>query len=97
MITIISRHYCKAEKLDESKQLLNKAGFAQSKFRGFLSRQTLQSQVNHLELVTLTSWESKDDQQQWFNSEERQQTTGPSKTGSFWEKPPEQEFLNILG
>ena len=97
MITIISRHYCKTEKLDESKRLLNAAGLAQSKFKGFLSRQTLQSQTNHLELVTLTSWESRDDQQQWFNSKERQQTTEPSTTGTFWGKPPEQEFLDILG
>ena len=96
MITIISRHYCKKENLEVSKALLNTAGIAQSKFQGYISRETLQSQANALELVTLTTWESIAHQQEWFNSEERQSATAASKTGTFWAKPPEQEFLDIL-
>jgi len=96
MITIISRHYCKEDKLEVSKTLLNTAGLAQSKFKGYISRQTLQSQANSLELVTLTTWTSITHQQEWFKSEERQQATAASKTGVFWAKPPEQEFLDIL-
>jgi len=96
MITIISRHYCKKENVEVSKALLNTAGIAQSKFKGYISRETLQSQANALELVTLTTWESIAHQQEWFNSEERQSATAASKTGTFWAKPPEQEFLDIL-
>ena len=96
MITIISRHYCKKENVEVSKALLNTAGIAQSKFQGYISRETLQSQANALELVTLTTWESIAHQQEWFKSEERQSATAASKTGTFWAKPPEQEFLDIL-
>ena len=96
MITIISRHYCKKENVEVSKALLNTAGIAQSKFKGYISRETLPSQANALELVTLTTWESIAHQQEWFKSEERQSATAASKTGTFWAKPPEQEFLDIL-
>lgn len=44
---------------------------------------TLQSDANNLEVVTLTSWESKEDQQVWFHSQKRQKVSEPTTTGSF--------------
>ena len=96
MITVISRHYCTPQNLDTSIRLLHDAAEIQSTFKGYISRQTLQSHASHLEVITLTSWESKEAQQVWFHSQERQKVSEPTTTGSFWEKPPEHELLEIL-
>ena len=58
MITIISRHYCKEENLEISKALLNTAGLAQSKFKGYISRETLAQEA--LPRMYLFYW------QQWL-------------------------------
>lgn len=96
MITVISRHYCTPQNLDTSIRLLHDAAEIQSTFKGYISRQTLQSHANKFEVVTLTNWESKEDQQVWFHSQERQKVSEPTTTGSFWAKPPEHEVLEIL-
>ena len=96
MITVISRHYCTPQNLHTSIRLLHDAAEIQSTFKGYISRQTLQANTNKFEVVTLTNWESKEDQQVWFHSQERQKVSEPTTTGSFWAKPPEHEVLEIL-
>jgi len=60
MLGVLTHHWAKADRVDEAKKLLDGNGLAQSKARGFVSRQTLYSTSDLTKITTLVVWTSND-------------------------------------
>jgi heme-degrading monooxygenase HmoA len=95
MIGVLTHHWAKADKLDEARQLLDRNGAAQSKARGFVSRQTLYSLADPTKITTLVVWDANDIYDAWRASPER--AVAMYGAEALWSKPPESERFDVAG
>ena len=93
MIGVLTHHWAKDKKVDETGALLDRNGLAQSKAPGFVSRQTLFSLTDPTKITTLVIWESNQIYDAWRASPER--TVAMSGAEDLWARPPESERFEI--
>ena len=95
MIGVLTHHWAKPDKIDEARRLLDGNGLAQSKFKGFGSRQTLYSLSDPAKITTLVTWESAAIYDAWRASPERAKAMAGAD--ALWAKPPESERFEVAG
>jgi len=95
MIGVLTHHWAKPDKVAEAKQFLDRNGIAQSKFRGFGSRQTLLSIAEPTKITTLVTWDSNEIYDAWRASPER--GIAMSGADALWATPPVSERFEVAG
>jgi len=95
MIGILTHHWAKADKVEETKRLLDGNGQAQSKAPGFVSRQTLIALADPTKITTLVVWTSDEIYGAWRASPER--ATAMSGAERLWARHPESERFKLVG
>jgi heme-degrading monooxygenase HmoA len=95
MIGVLTHHWAKPDRVEEARRLLDRNGLAQSRFRGFASRQTLVSLSDATKISTLVVWESNDIYDAWRASPERAAAMFGAE--DLWAKPPEGERFEVVG
>lgn len=95
MIGVLTHHWAQADKADEARQLLDRNGAAQSKARGFVSRQTLYSLSDPTKITTLVVWAANDIYDAWRASPER--AVAMRGAEALWSQPPESERFEVAG
>jgi heme-degrading monooxygenase HmoA len=94
MIGILTHHWAQLGKVDAARQLLDGNGLAQSRFPGFVSRQTLLSQTDPAQITTLVLWQSNEVYDAWRASSER--AAAMSGAVALWSKPPVSERFVVV-
>jgi heme-degrading monooxygenase HmoA len=94
MIGVLTHHWAKPDKVEAARKLLDGNGMAQSKARGFVSRQTLYSTSDPTKITTLVIWDSNEIYDQWRASPER--ATAMSGADALWSKNPESERFQVV-
>lgn len=94
MIGVLTHHWAKEDKSDEARSLLDRNGLAQSKARGFVSRQTLISLADPNKITTLVVWESGDVYDEWRASPERALAMAGAE--ELWARAPESERFQFV-
>jgi heme-degrading monooxygenase HmoA len=89
LIAVLTHHWSLPEKVEEARKLLDGNGLAQSRFGGFVSRQTLLSQTDATQITTLVVWESNEIYDAWRSSPER--AAAMAGADALWSKPPVSE------
>src|SRR5262249_23919126 len=87
MIGVLTHHSAKVGKIDETRKMLDRNYYAQSKAPGFLSRQTLIPLADPAKITTLVLWTTNDIYE--ASRDTPQRTTAMSGTARLWAKPPE--------
>jgi len=95
MILVLTHHWAKPDKVADARGLLDGNGLAQSRFGGFVSRQTLLSVTDRTKITTLVTWRSNEDYDAWRASPER--ATAMSGADELWAQAPESERFNVAG
>ena len=93
MIAVLTHHWAKPETLTEARALLDRNGLAQSKFGGFVSRQTLLSLTEPTKITTLVVWQSNEIYDAWRASAER--AAAMAGADALWSRPPESERFDV--
>jgi len=94
MIAVLTHHWALPHKVEEARKLLDGNGAAQSRFDGFVSRQTLLSQGDATQITTLVVWESNAIYDAWRASPERAAAMAGAE--ALWSKPPVSErFVTV--
>lgn len=93
MIGVLTHHWCKKSKLEQSINLLSHNGLAQSKAPGFVRRQTLYSINDSTKITTLVIWMSNEIYESWRASPER--SVAMTGAEDMWSKSPESERFNV--
>ena len=94
MIGVLTHHWTREDKVAEGRKLLDRNGLAQSKARGFVSRQTLVSIANPTKITTLVVWESSDVYDAWRASPER--AVAMAGAEELWARAPESERFQLV-
>jgi heme-degrading monooxygenase HmoA len=94
MIGVLTHHWAKPDKIEESKKLLDGNGLAQSKAPGFGSRQTLISLTDATKISTLVTWDSNEIYDAWRASPER--AVAMAGAGELWAQPPQSERFDVV-
>lgn len=71
MIGVLTHHWAKTDVIDEARALLDRNGEAQSKAKGFVSRQTFYSISDPAKITTMVKWDSSEIYDEWRASPER--------------------------
>jgi len=95
LIGVLTHHWAKTGKVAEAHALLDGNGLAQSRFSGFVSRQTLDSLSDATKITTIVVWESNEIYDAWRASPER--TVAMAGADELWAKPPESERFTVVG
>ena len=93
MISVLTHHWAKPDKIDAARKLLDGNGLAQSKAPGFGSRQTLYSLGDPTQITTLVTWGSNEIYDAWRASPER--AAAMAGAGELWSKAPESERFQV--
>ncbi len=95
MIGVLTHHWAKPDKIQDSRNLLDRNGLAQSKAPGFGSRQTLYSLSDPTKITTLVTWDSNEIYDSWRASPER--TVAMAGADQLWSQAPESERFDMAG
>jgi len=95
MIGVLTHHWAKADKVEETQRLVDGNGQAQSKAPGFVSRQTLIALADPTKITTLVVWTSDEIYGAWRASPER--ATAMSGAERLWARHPESERFKLVG
>ena len=95
MIGVLTHHWAKADRVQAALTLLDRNGLAQSRFAGFVSRQTLGSLSDATKITTLVVWDSNEIYDAWRASPER--SIAMAGAEELWSKPPESERFTVVG
>ena len=71
MIGVLTHHWAKADVIYEARALLDRNGEAQSRAKGFVSRQTFYSISDPAKITTMVKWDSNEIYDEWRASPER--------------------------
>jgi len=93
MISVLTHHWAKPDKIDAARKLLDGNGLAQSKAPGFGSRQTLYSLGDPTQITTLVTWDNNEIYDAWRASPER--AAAMAGAGELWSKAPESERFQV--
>ena len=93
MIGVLTHHWAKPDKIQDSRNLLDRNGLAQSKAPGFGSRQTLYSLSDPTKITTLVTWDSNEIYDAWRASPERAEAMAGA--GELWSQAPESERFDL--
>ena len=94
MILVLTHHWARPDEVGTARRLLDGNGVAQSRFPGFVSRQTLTSLSDPAKITTLVSWESNEVYDAWRASPER--AAAMAGADALWSRPPESERFEIV-
>ena len=94
MISILTHHWAKPDKIDEARRLLDGNGEAQSRHLGFGSRQTLVSRDDSAKITTIVTWVSNEVYDGWRASPARAEAMAGAE--QLWSRPPESERFNVM-
>ena len=94
MISILTHHWAKPDKIDEARRLLDGNGEAQSRHPGFGSRQTLVSRDDSAKITTIVSWVSNEIYDGWRASPARAEAMAGAE--QLWARPPESERFDVV-
>jgi len=94
MISVLTHHWAKADKIEEARALLDRNGDAQSKAPGFVSRQTLIGLADPAKITTLVVWTSNDIYDAWRASPQR--AAAMAGAAELWAKHPESERFQVV-
>lgn len=94
MIGVLTHHWARPDKIDESRRLLDGNGAAQGRHPGFVSRQTMVSRGDAAKITTLVTWESNDIYDGWRASPAR--TEAMAGADQLWARPPESERFDVV-
>ena len=95
MIGVLSHHWASEDRVMEARNLLDRNGLAQSKWSGFVSRQTLYSLSDPTKITTLVVWDSDETYNAWRASPECAVAMAGSE--EMWARPPESERFQVAG
>jgi heme-degrading monooxygenase HmoA len=93
MIGVLTHHWAKPDKIEEAKKLLDRNGLAQSKARGFGSRQTLYSLSDPTQITTLVTWDSNEIYDAWRASPQRAEAMAGAD--QLWARPPHSDRFEV--
>jgi len=95
MILVLTHHWAKPDEVEAARRLLDGNGLAQSRFPGFVSRQTVLSMSDPTKITTLVTWRSNEIYDAWRSSPER--ATAMAGADALWAKAPESERFEVAG
>lgn len=95
MIGVLTHHWAKQDRVRQARELLDRNGIAQSRFAGFVGRQTLLSLSDQTKISTLVTWESGEVYDAWRVSLERAKAMAGAE--ELWAQPPESERFEVTG
>jgi heme-degrading monooxygenase HmoA len=93
MIGVLTHHWAKPDKIEEARKLLDRNGLAQSKARGFGSRQTLYSLSDPTQITTLVTWDSNEIYDAWRASPQR--AVAMAGADQLWSNPPHSDRFEV--
>jgi heme-degrading monooxygenase HmoA len=93
MIGVLTHHWAKPDKIEEARKLLDRNGLAQSKARGFGSRQTLYSLSDPTQITTLVTWDSNEIYDAWRASPQRAEAMAGAD--QLWARPPHSDRFEV--
>ena len=94
MITVLIHYWVKPEHKEELKRLCRESGERQSKYPGFISRQTWVSMDDPLRITTITTWRSKEERDAWWNNPQR--LANKQDESYLYTRPDEKEWWEVL-
>jgi heme-degrading monooxygenase HmoA len=95
MIGVLTHHWALPDRVAEARALLDGNGLAQSRFAGFVSRQTLLPPNDPTQITTLVVWQSNEIYDAWRASPERAAAMAGAE--ALWAKPPVSERFEVAG
>ena len=93
MILVLTHHWAKPDQVVAARRLLDGNGLAQSRFAGFVSRQTLLSLADPAKITTVVTWQSNEIYDAWRASPER--AAAMAGADALWAKAPESERFEV--
>lgn len=94
MIGVLTHHWAKADVIDEARALLDRNGEAQSKAKGFVSRQTFYSISDPAKITTMVKWDSSEIYDEWRASPERAAVMEGAER--LWSRQAESERFHVV-
>ena len=93
MIGVLTHHWAKPDGITAARKLLDGNGEAQSRAPGFVSRQTLISLADPVQITTLVVWTDNGVYDAWRASPERAKAMAGAD--QLWAKPPQSERFRV--
>jgi heme-degrading monooxygenase HmoA len=93
VIGVLTHHWAKPDRIGAARELLDGNGLAQSRFPGFVDRQTLLSLTDPAKITTLVAWESEAVYDAWRASPQRAESMAGAD--ELWARPPESERFEV--